>query len=752
MAQHIFVSDTAGFSSALKAAAAGDTIVLSDGDYGDLRLARMDFGAGITIEGGTFHSIALTGVKGVTFEGTTVEAIPDASTTNLFQAVRIWGSSGITFNNSTFTGGPAVNGVPASATSLDATGNVLGLPVGKAIYIENSREIAITNSNISAFAKGIVLATSSDIEISGNDIHDLRTTPISGSVISGLTITGNHTWNSTPWNFGGAGDHGDRIHIWTDKTAISGLVISDNLLEQGSGAPMLGIYLDDNGKGLGFVDAVVSNNTLIDGQGQGVLLENVSGTVAGNTLIWSGYGNATNNAPRFDLKAGSHDLALSDNNGPLMLRDGVRDIDVVRQSGAVGFSGSRSDAAMASITFDTHVTTASSYLVLPDNIADLYYSGSGNFVGVGNASANRIVAGGGNDTLVGNGGADILEGRAGNDTYYVDNAAQTIIDTGGSDTVYASLSWKLQAGLENLIYSGSDGATLEGNQSNNHIVGGDGDDTLIANGGKDLLEGGLGDDTYVINYLGHTIVDAGGDDTVVAGLHYTLGTDIENLTLSGESNLNGTGNALDNVLRGNAGNNILDGGAGADTMIGGGGNDIYYVDSAGDRAIEIVNGVDGGGIDLVRATTGMFTLELGVENLTFIGQGGFNGTGSAGDNVLTGSYGNDVLRGMAGNDTLVGGAGADILDGGAGADILTGGSGNDLFVLAKGQANGDIITDFVGFGALTGDAIQLVGWGAGTSFTRAAAANVWQITDGVDGRIEYVTVAGAVHVSDILFG
>src|SRR5690606_27358550 len=44
------------------------------------------------------------------------------------------------------------------------------------------------------------------------------------------------------------------------------------------------------------------------------------------------------------------------------------------------------------------------------------------------------------------------------------------------------------------------------------------------------------------------------------------------------SNLNGTGNELNNTLTGNAGNNILDGGAGVDRLVGGKGDDTYIVD------------------------------------------------------------------------------------------------------------------------------------------------------------------------------
>ena len=51
---------------------------------------------------------------------------------------------------------------------------------------------------------------------------------------------------------------------------------------------------------------------------------------------------------------------------------------------------------------------------------------------------------------------------------------------------------------------------------------------------------------------------AQGTDTVLASVTYTLGANVENLTLTGAADINGTGNTLDNVLTGNAGNNVLE--------------------------------------------------------------------------------------------------------------------------------------------------------------------------------------------------
>lgn len=746
--QTIQVTSAAGLLSALAGAAGGETIQLAAGDYGAIYLTQYNFSQAVNIVGGNFAGIQVTNSSGINFEGTSVTFVPDANSTSNSQGIRIWQSQNISINNATVTGGLSVNGVDPSATSGDATGNVIGYPVGKGINIDTSSNISVTNSDISVFAKGITFSGGSNILIDNNDIHDLRTTPISGTVASNLTISNNHSWDSFPWQFG-VQDHGDRIHIWTNGAPMTGLVISNNYLDQGAGDPMLGIYLDDNGSNKGFTNAIISGNTLIDGTGQGVLLENVSGTVSNNTLIWSGYGTAANNTPRFDINDHSDHITFTDNTGPVSIETGSTYLNFIRQNGMIAEDSTMTSADRDTITIDYMVITAHNSYTLNATTSDLYFEGgTGDFVGTGNALANHIVGSTGNDTLTGNGGADYLEGKTGNDTYVVDNIGQRIYDSGGTDLIKSKISWTLQTGIENLTYIGTGGATLTGNAAPNVITGGTGADRLVGAGGADTLVGGTGNDTYVIDNLGQKITDSGGTDTIEASLNWTLQTGIENLTLTGAAVL-ATGNTSANILRGNDLNNTLDGKTGADTMYGGAGNDIYIVDNASDIALEIENGIDAGGIDLVKTTRTSWTLATGIENLTYTGTAAFTGTGNAAANTLTGGAAADVLNGLDGDDKIIGNAGDDKINGGAGVDTLTGGTGNDTFIFVRGEAYSDTITDFNGRGTSVGDVIELRGWGTGSTFTNLAG-NFWIIHDGLDGYEEYITVQG-VDPSDVVF-
>ena len=199
----------------------------------------------------------------------------------------------------------------------------------------------------------------------------------------------------------------------------------------------------------------------------------------------------------------------------------------------------------------------------------------------------------GDNVLDGGVGADTMIGGLGNDTYIVDNPGDVVIENPneGIDTVQSSITYTLGANIENLTLTGIASINGTGNSLNNIITGNSADNVLDGGTGADTLIGGLGNDTYVVDNSGDVVIENAneGTDTIQSSVTYTLPVNVENITLTGTSNINATGNELNNVLTGNSGDNILDGGAGSDTLIGGLGNDTYVVDNPGDVVIENAN-------------------------------------------------------------------------------------------------------------------------------------------------------------------
>ncbi|MDC4340320.1 putative Ig domain-containing protein [Acinetobacter baumannii] len=341
--------------------------------------------------------------------------------------------------------------------------------------------------------------------------------------------------------------------------------------------------------------------------------------------------------------------------------------------------------------------------------ADTLYGASGNDTLTGQAGNDILYGQAGNDTLNGGTGNDTMYGGKGDDTYIVDSTADVISESvnEGTDTVQSSVTYTLVNNVENLTLTGTTAINGTGNALNNVIIGnsaintltgGAGDDYLNGGGGADKLLGGTGNDSYVIDNTGDIVTENTGEgiDTVLSSITYTLGNNLENLTLTGSTAINGTGNALNNVIVGNsaintltggAGDDYLDGGAGADKLLGGLGNDTYVIDNSGDIVTENASE----GIDTVLSSI-TYTLGSNLENLTLSGSTAINATGNTLNNTLTGNSGVNALNGGAGND---------ILDGQGGNDQLTGGTGTDtaLYQLlvqsdALGGNGTDVWSDF----------------------------------------------------------
>ncbi|MFK0271955.1 calcium-binding protein, partial [Pseudomonas asiatica] len=471
------------------------------------------------------------------------------------------------------------------------------------------------------------------------------------------------------------------------------------------------------------------------------------------------------------------------------------------------------DHAMDRIQFadgsrwDSNAILANLYYpaVTPTEGADLINGNPDDDVLQGLDGNDSLFGNGGNDLLDGGSGADRMEGGLGNDTYVVDNLGDVVVEAAnsGDDTVQATMDYILGNNVERLILlgaanlngtgntlantlvgnsgnnvlDGGDGAdvlqggagndTMLGGAGNDSLSGGDGNDLLDGGAGNDSMAGGTGDDLYLVAQAGDSVSEAAGEgnDTVRAAIAYTLGANLENLELTGTTNLAGTGNALDNRLIGNSGGNTLNGGAGNDWLAGRQGNDTYLyglgygndvIDNSGGLAADLdslrLTDLNPSQVRLTRVGDDLVLSVLASGETLSVSQHFLDAdhaidriqfadgttwtssnilsnlyyppaTPTEGADVLNGNPGDDVLQGLGGNDTLFGNGGNDLLDGGTGADRLEGGTGNDTYVVDN---LGDAVVEAANSGD---DTVQ-----ASIDYT-------------LGNNVERVTLLGAAHLN-----
>ena len=477
----------------------------------------------------------------------------------------------------------------------------------------------------------------------------------------------------------------------TGTTAINGTGNTlTNVLTGNSAANILAGGTGDDSYYVSTGDTV----TEAAGAGTDTVIADVSWTLGANlenlTLSGTAAINATGNALNNVLTGNSAANTLNGGTGNDTMVGGLGDDTYVVDSAT--------DIVTEALNEGTDLVQSSVTYTLATNVENLTLTGTTAINGTGNAlnnvltgnsAINTLTGGAGNDTLDGGAGNDTMIGGLGDDTYIVDSASDVVTENAseGTDTVRSSVTLTLANNVENLVLTGTTAINATGNTLNNVLTGNSAANTLSGGTGADTMIGGAGDDTYVVDNTADAVTENAneGTDLIQSTVTYTLAANVENLTLTGTTAINGTGNTLDNVLTGNAavntltggaGNDTLNGGTGADTMVGGLGNDIYMVDNTADIVTEALNE----GTDLVQSSV-TYTLSANVDNLTLTGTTAINGTGNALNNILIGNSANNSLTGGDGNDTL---------DGGVGNDTMVGGLGDDVYVV---NVSTDVVTE-----------------------------------------------------------
>ncbi|MBY0484095.1 DUF4347 domain-containing protein [Nitrosomonas sp.] len=628
---------------------------------------------------------------------------------------KLWGMAGNDvlqggIGNDTLVGGAdndTLIGWSGADTLIGGMGN-------DSYFVENVGDVVTENLN-----EGTDTVSSRVTYILPNNVENLLLTGVLSINGSGNdqanVITGNNAANQLSGGAGndvlngGAGD--DTLIGGSGADTMTGGLGNDSYFIENAGD----IVIENLNQGN---DSVNSNVTYS-------LSTNVENLILTGVLAINGTGNDQVNVITGNTAANQ----LNGGAGNDILNGGAGDDILIGWSGADTMNGglgndnyfveNAGDVITENLNEGTDNVSSRVTYILPTNVENLILTGvlaingSGNDqanVITGNAAANQLNGGAGNDILNGGSGADTLIGGLGNDSYFVENVGDVITESlnEGTDTVSSSVTYTLSANVEDLILTGTSTINgtgnaqaniITGNAAANQLNGDAGNDILNGGSGADTLIGGLGNDNYVVDNLGDVITENlnEGTDNVSSSVTYILPANVENLTLTGTSTINGSGNNQANIITGNtaanqlnggAGNDILNGGSGVDTLIGGLGNDSYFVENGSDAVIELLNE----GTDNVSSSV-TYILPANVENLTLTGSSVINGTGNSQANSIIGNAANNILNGGAGNDTL---------DGKTGNNVLTGGTGNDVFKFTT-LGHIDTITDY----NVANDTIQL---------------------------------------------
>lgn len=484
------VNNAAELATALKAAASGDTVLLSPGTYSGVSIAGINISGNVTVSSAdpsskaVVNGLNLTNCSGLTFQGLELTV----TTQNGF-AAQIASCQNLVFDRLYVHG--AMDGNPATD--------------GSGIFVRASQGVSVVNSEFEQLGSGFAHLDSQNLLVANSKFHDLRTDGVRGGGSQGVTISGNAFYDFYPVS----GDHPDAIQFWTTGTSRAGsdIVIADNYFLRGFGGASQGVFIRDEVGGLTYSRITITGNLIAGGLYHGIAVADAADVTIKDNVV-----QGLSDYKSWILLDFVQNAVVTNNAANTFTFNPT--VSGLTSSGNTAIPQA-SDAATAVFTLWTANRGAS---LASTAYANLGTGGGGPPQTIqGDALANKLVGGSGDDTVTGGGGNDTiadlqgsnyLRGEDGNDSLSGGSGFDDMNGNAGDDTLRggAGPDWVVGGkdndkaygeGGNDIVYGNLGNDLCEGGDGDDLVRGGQGDDTVKGENGADWLSGDKGDDTLI---------------------------------------------------------------------------------------------------------------------------------------------------------------------------------------------------------------------------------------------------------------